>query len=924
MRLFQPSGGLTLLDRRDECAMLDGLLDGARGGRSGVLVVRGEPGVGKTALFQYTIESASDLQVVRTAGVESEMELAFAALHQLCAPMLPRLDGLPGPQRAALAVTFGLSDGPSPDRFLVGLATLSLLSEAAEERPLVCVVDDAHWLDEASALALAFAARRLLAESVVMIFAAREPSEELRGLPELVVKGLPEGDARELLRSAIPGRLDERVREQIVAETRGNPLALLELTRGLSPAQLAGGFALPGAPSLEGWIEERFLQRLQGLPEDSQRLLLVAAADPTGDPALLWRAGARLGIGGAVLQPAAEAGLVEVGARVQFRHPLVRSAVYRAAAPEQRRDAHRALADATDPQLDPDRRAWHLAEATARPDEEVAAELERSAGRAQERGGLAAAAAFLARATVLTPEQSVRADRALAAAQTKLQAGAVDDVPNLLAAAEAGPLSELQKARVDLVRAEMMFVAGRRSDAVPLLLSAAKRLEPVAPRLARATYLDASTAATYAGRLAAPGGSLPDVARAASAAPPDTPTASDLFLEGLAANFGKGYAAGVPILRRVLTAFGGAPPADQVLRGSPLAYNVSVHVWDDADLDAVSDRWARLCREVGALADLPVALTARAIVLLLAGDLAGAASLIEEAQVAREATGLEYGRHYAVVALSALRGDEAEALALIDASTREASLRGEGSRWSTAAWASAVLNNGLGRYERALAAAQRATEIHWELIYSNYWSLAELIEAAVRTGMSETATGAQRRLTEIARATRTDWALGIEARSRALLSDGEVAENLYRDAIERLRRTRARVDLARAHLLYGEWLRRERRRVDARDQLRVAEEMLTAMGVQAFAQRAERELLATGEHVRKRVVEWREDLTAQEAQIARLARDGVSNAEIGARLFISRRTVEYHLSKVFTKLGIGSRHELDRVLPAGLSAAVQS
>jgi DNA-binding CsgD family transcriptional regulator len=902
-----------LRDRQDECAVFDGLLSGARGGRSGVLVVRGEAGIGKTALLGYAIESASDLTVVRALGVESEMELAFAALHQLCAPMLDRLERLPAPQRNALAVTFGLSDGEVPDRFLFALAVLSLLSEAAEERPLLCVVDDAQWLDQASALALAFVARRLLAESIVMLFAAREPVKALGGLPELVVEGLGDSDARELLRSAIPGRLDERVREQIVAETRGNPLAVLELTRGLSPAQLAGGFALPGAPSLEGWIEERFVARLRTLPEDSQRLLLVAAADPTGDPTLVWRAGERLGILGAVLQPAAGAGLVEVGARVRFRHPLVRSAIYRAAAPQQRRDAHRALAEATDPQLDPDRRAWHLAEAAAGPDEDVAAELERSAGRAQERGGLAAAAAFLERATVLTPEQSVRADRALAAAQTKLQAGAVDEVPNLLAAAEAGPLTELQEARVDLVRAQLTFVAGRRSDAVPLLLSVARRLEPVAPQLARATYLDAFMAANYAGRLAAPGGSLPDVARAASAVPPDTPTTADLFLEGLAANFAQGYAAGLPILRSVLTAFGGAGPADQVLRGSPLAYNVAVHVWDDGDLEAVSDRWARLCREVGALADLPVALTARAIVLLSAGDLVGAASLIEEAQAAMEATGLEYGRH-AAMGLAALRGTEAEAIALIEANTREASLRGEGSRSSTADWASAVLNNGLGRYERALAAAQRATEIHWGLIYANYWSLAELIEAAVRSGMSKTAAGAHHRLAEIARATKTDWALGIEARSRALLSDGEVAENFYREAIERLRRTRVRLELARAHLLYGEWLRRERRRVDAREQLRVAEEMLTAMGVQAFARRAERELLATGGHARKRVVETREDLTAKEAQIARLARDGVSNAEIGARLFISRRTVEYHLSKVFTKLGISSRHELERVL----------
>jgi predicted ATPase len=407
-----------LLDRRNERAVFDGLLEGARGGRSGVLVVRGEPGVGKTALLRYAIESASDLQVVRTAGVESEMELAFAALHQLCAPLLDRLDRLPGPQRAALAVTFGLSDGTVPDRFFVGLAALSLLSEVAGDRPLVCVVDDAQWLDRASAQVLAFVARRLLAESVVMIFAAREPAEELRGLPELVVGGLLEADASKLLSSVIRGPLDDRVREQVVAETRGNPLALIELTRGLSSAQLAGGFGFSGALSLQGRIEEHFVSRLEALPEDSQRLLLLAAADPTGDPALLWRAANRLGITGPTLEPAVDAGLFKVGTRVRFRHPLVRSAIYRAASPEQRRAVHRVLAEATDAVADPDRRAWHRAEAAAGPHEEVAAELERAAGRAQARGGLTAAAAFLERASTLTIEPSLRADRALAAALT--------------------------------------------------------------------------------------------------------------------------------------------------------------------------------------------------------------------------------------------------------------------------------------------------------------------------------------------------------------------------------------------------------------------------------------------------------------------------------------------------------------------------
>ena len=492
-----------------------------RAGRSGALVVRGEPGVGKTALLEYVLERASGCRVARASGVQSEMELVFAGLHQLCAPMLDRLERLPGPQRDALGTAFGLARGVAPDRFLVGLAVLSLLSEVAEERPLVCLVDDAQWLDRASAQALAFVARRLLAESVALVFAARAPGEEreLRGLPELMVEGLGESDARALLGSVLPGPLDERVRDRIVAETRGNPLALLELPRGLTPAELAGGFGLPDAPALSGRIEESFRRQLAALPAATRRLLLVAAAEPVGEPVLLWHAAEQLGVGVEAAGPAAEAGLCEFGARVRFRHPLVRSAVYRAASPEDQRSAHGALAEATDPELDPDRRAWHHAQAAPGPDEEVAAELERSAGRAQARGGLAAAAAFLEQAALLTPGSARRTERALAAAQAKHQAGAPDAALELLATAEAGPLDELQRARVDLLRAQIAFAVRRGSDAPPLLLKAAKRLEPLDLTLARETYLEALSAAIFAGRLATGGGVL-EAAEAARAAPP--------------------------------------------------------------------------------------------------------------------------------------------------------------------------------------------------------------------------------------------------------------------------------------------------------------------------------------------------------------------------------------------------------------------
>jgi DNA-binding CsgD family transcriptional regulator len=533
---------------------------------------------------------------------------------------------------------------------------------------------------------------------------------------------------------------------------------------------------------------------------------------------------------------------------------------------------------------------------------------------------LAAASAFLERAVTLTSDPSLRTERALAAAQTKLQAGALDAVQRLLATAEDGQFSELQQARADLVRAQLAFVTSRSNEAAPLLLKAARRLEPIAPDLARATYLDALASAIFAGRLAAPGGSLLDVTRAAGASPPHTASAADVFLDGLATTFEQGHAAGLPIVRSALRSFEDAIPAGQELSWASHACLIALHIWDDEACETTSSRWARLCREAGALSALPFALNGRAVAVLLAGDLAGTASLVEEIRAAMEATGISFGA-YGAMGLSAYRGDEAEASALIRATMSDASSRGEGNCLSAAEWANAVLGNGLGRYEYALAAAERASDGRWELVFTN-WALVELIEAAVRCRELDVAERAFERLEEMTRAAGTNWGLGVEARSRALLSDGEIAENFYREAIERLRRTRMRVDLARTHLLYGEWLRRERRRMDAREQLRIAHEMLSAMGVEAFAQRAARELLATGEHVRTRVVETQEDLTAQEAQIARLARDGVSNAEIGSRLFISRRTVEYHLSKVFAKLDISSRHELERVLSPDPTAAL--
>src|SRR5580704_14000567 len=906
-----------LLDRLPERAALGELLDAARAGRSGVLVMRGEPGVGKTALLEHAIESAAGLRVARVAGVESEMELAFAALQQACAPMLDKLAGLPDPQRAALGVAFGLETGAAPDRFLVGLAALSLLSEVAEQQPLLCVIDDAHWLDRASALVLAFVARRLLAEPVALVLAAREEGEEFRGLPELLVGGLGAGDARELLGSVLRGPLDERVRDRIVAETRGNPLALLELPRGVAGVPGAAGVA-----GLPGRIEDSFRGRLEVLPAATRRLMLVAAAEPAGDPALVWRAAERLGIGAGAVAPAADAGLLTIGERVTFRHPLVRSAVYRAAPPADRRAAHQALADATDPQADPDRRAWHRAQATLGPDEDVAAELQRSASRAQARGGLAAAAAFLERSAVLTVDPARRAGRALAAAQAKYQAGAFDAALGLLAAAEAGPPDQLRRARADLLRGQIAFSSSRGSDAPPLLLKAARQFEQLDPRLARETYLDALAAAQFAGRLAL-GGGVREVAEAALAAPPppNPPRGPDLLLDGLALLVTEGYPAGAPMLRRAVSAFRGTDvSAEEELRWLWLACRAALIVWDYDSWDVLSSRQVTLARDAGARIALPLALSTRSTAHLYAGEFTEAASMVGQAESAIGATGSSIAP-YGAVALAAFRGQEAQAAHLIQIATDDVGRRGEGRALSFIGWAAAVLYNSVGRYEEALTAAQRASEDSPAMHFAS-WAFVELVEAAVRSGVPERAAGAVQRLSDIARACGTDWALGAEARSRALVSDGAAAEDLYREAIDRFGRTRLRMELGRAHLVYGEWLRRQRRRRDARDQLATAHEIFDSAGAAAFAERARSELRATGGQARQGAVETRDTLTAQEALIARLAGDGASNPEIAAQLFISPATVAYHLRKVFTKLGVSSRSQLAPALPARQVAAL--
>jgi DNA-binding CsgD family transcriptional regulator len=907
-----------LLGRRSESEALDRLLGAVRAGQSRALVVRGDPGAGKTALLDYLVEHASGCRVARVAGVQSEMELAFAGVHQLLAPMLDHLERLPGPQRAALATAFGLSPGSAPDRFLVGLAVLSLLSEVADERPLVCVVDDEQWLDRASAQVLAFVARRLVAESVALVFAARVPSDEVAGLPELLVEGLGEGDARALLEGVVTGPLDPGVRDQLVSEARGNPLALLELPRGVTPAELAGGFGLPSVVPLAGRIEESFRRRLDALPADTCALLLVAAADPVGDPLLVWRAAGRLGIGTEAATPAADAGLLEVGARVRFRHPLVRSAVYRSASVQERRDVHGALAEVTDPEVDPDRRAWHRAQATPGPDEDVAAELERSAGRAQARGGLAAAAAFLERAAMLTPDPARRGQRLLAAARAKRDAGALEAALGLLVAVEAGPLDALRTAEVEHLRGQIAFDQRRVGDAARLLLSTAKRLEPLDAGLARETHLEALGTAIWAGSADGSGG-VGEAAEAARAAPPgpDPPRVVDVLLDAFALRLTEGYAAAAPLLTRALKLVLALDVASGEagrwlwLTGRRAGAIIALELWDYESWHALVARQTQVARDTGALVQLQLALNILAWTHLVAGELTAAAQLFEEDRLIAEATG-NPPIAYNEMLLAAWRGREAQALELIEATLQAPTAGGLGV--ISASYASSVLNNGLGRYDAARDAAWRAFER--DPVAHGPFLVPELAEAASRTGDLALVRAALGWLSERTRVTSSEWALGIEARVHALLSGGNTAERRYRESIARLGRTRLRAELARSHLLYGEWLRRENRRLDAREQLRTAHEMFAAMGAEAFAGRARRELLATGETVRKRTVETRGELTAQEAQIARLARDGLSNPEIGSRLFISVRTVQYHLHKVFTKLDIRSRSQLDRVLPS--------
>ncbi|MFC8796480.1 helix-turn-helix transcriptional regulator [Promicromonospora sp. NPDC057138] len=909
-----------LVGRRHECAVLDDVLAGLRAGQSAVCVIRGEAGIGKSVLLEYVAVQASGMTVTRAQGIEADMELAWASLHQLCAPFLGAVDDLPEPQRDALQVAFGMAAGDPPDRFLVGLAVLTLLTRASETRPVLAVVDDVHWFDQVSLQTLEFVARRLLAESVAMVFTVRDPEGEgaLAGLPELRIGGLDEQAGGELLEASVEGRMEPRVRDRLVAETRGNPLALLELSRGRTAAELAYGLDAAGLASVSSRVEQDYAGRLPSLPDRTRTLLLIAAAEPVGDVRLLLRAAELLGITPDAA-PAKAAGLIEFGESIRFRHPLARSAVYRNADTAQRRRVHQALAEATDPVLEPDRRAWHAAQASDGPDEAVAASLDEAAERARQRGGVAAEAVLLERAAALTPDPGQRGRRALAAAEAHFSAAAPERATELAALADLCPLSPLDRARLARLRARMLFGRSRSDEAAPLLLDAAAQFTAERSPLARETYLEAISATVFAGRVHGPHGArAAAIAARSSSAPPSASEASDLLLDGVSTLLADGYELGVPALVRAFAPFaheelGNRDAAMRWLLSVPVALESFIHHrWDLPAWDALSSRAVRLAREVGALSVLPPALIYYGGVQIHHGDFVAARRMIEEADAIATATG-QAPHRYATLVLAAWRGDEAAAAGLFEEARTNATEHGEVSLLGITSYVQGVLYNGLARYDEALVAARAGIE-HDGYNFTGL-SLVEHIEAAFHCGEQAQARDSLDRLVELTRAADTGWARGVQARSRALLTgSADEADQLYRTAIDELAADRVVVEVARTHLVYGEWLRRVRRRADARDQLRTAHQMFDRMGSLAFTERARRELLATGEHVRTRDADTAAQLTAQEAQIAALAAGGMTNARIGAELFLSPHTVEWHLRKVYTKLDIRSRRGLAAAL----------
>jgi DNA-binding CsgD family transcriptional regulator len=879
--------------------------------------MRGEAGIGKSTLLDDLEATARGFCVIRAAGVESEMELAYAGLQQLCTPILDRLTDLPSFQQDVLERTFGFRTGSPPKRFQVGMAVLDLVATTAQGQPLLCLIDDAQWLDRASLQAIAFVGRRLLAERIAVVAAARDTPDdgELVGLSEIHLDGLSTDDARKLYDSVVVGPIDAAVRDRIIAETRGNPLALLELPRTWTSAELIEGLGEPARTTVSSRLELAFAKRLGELPQKTQTLLALAAAEPRGDPILLWAAAERLGLSANAAEPAERAGLIEFGQHVCFRHPLVRAAAYRAAPLPMRLEVHRALGEVMDPIRDAERRVWHRACSTVTYDEGIAVELERSADRAKARGGLVGAAALLERAALLTQSGERRADRTLAAAQAKRDAGALDSALRLLSVVDSEPYTDLRSALTERLRAQIAFDQRRGAEAARLLLTAAARVVSSEPRLARDIYLEALAAAIWAPS----DDSRELISKTAEAArtaplPQQPPRTADLLLDALACMVTDGYTAAAPMMTNALAAVRdhsvGADGLDALTRlvGNRAACVIATEAWDYDTGRAEAERQVKLARDSGALVQLQFALHFLACYLLLAGDIPGAAALVEEerllAGMTRTAPVGSGG-----LFVDAFRGDAARAIPTIEAVVEAATKAGQGRTTALAHYVGAVLYNGLGRHADALHHAQRVVESG--VLGCQTLAMSELAEAAARQEDRDLLAQTSAWVRERATATPMPWALGIAARIEALGADGADAGALYQHSIEQLGKTPLRVELARSQLLYGEWLRRRGQTGDARAHLAAAHESLATMGVGAFAERARAELSATtGRRVRRSIDAPSVQLTSQELQIALLVQQGLSNREVGGRLFLSPRTVEWHLRNVFGKVGVTSRRQL--------------
>jgi DNA-binding CsgD family transcriptional regulator len=873
------------------------------------LVLRGGPGVGKSTLLEYAVTAAPDLRVSVIAGVESEISMEFGGLHQLLVPCLTQLDELPPPQRGALRVAFGQEAGPPPERFLVGLATLTLLSRAAEAQPLLCVIDDAHWLDPESAQVLGFVARRLHADRVGLIAGVGEPAAQqvFEQLASITVDGLPDAEARELLSSVAGGALNAQVVDRILADTRNNPLALVELGTQYTADQLSGRAGRPEPLPLGQRLQEHFLRQVRSLPPDAQAFALLAAADPGGERGRLWRAAAQAGLDpDTAAAETAEAGVLEFpGSSVRFRYPLLRSAVYHGASAVDRRQAHRAWSEESHQDL----RAWHLAAAATAPDEELAAELQQTAERAGTRGGYAARAALLRRSAELTPDDADRARREVAVAEARLMAGDPVGAQDMLGG--AGPRLTGVTARSQAHRLEgaIRFAQGDPAESARILASASQALADD-DRMARDTMLLALHAATWAGPA-----QTREIARAARLFPrvPEvSASVGDLLLEGYSARFTLGYEASVAPFRAAVTALLADDLDSAVgLRWFGLGTAAAGSLWDDQATLDLSDRWVKMARVAGAFTTLPVALAFNAVSESMAGHFREADTrwaLMREVLTMSSGPGVLGVDSSSNALLLAYRGQLTEARATGLAQVRESEARGQGGPADFGRYIVAMAGLFDGDYAAAMSNAQAVIEE--DPAYTAEVTLPELIESAVLAGDYEAAATAHKTLSGRALAAGTPWALGLHARCEALLAEGADAEDSYRESISQLKRCRMAVDLARAHLLYGQWLRRAKRRRDAREQLRTAHEMFAAMGADRFAERAAAELRATGERARARTPEAAIDLTPQEARVADLAAAGASDSEIAAQLFISPSTVDYHLRKVFRKLNVTSRTQL--------------